>query len=136
LGLFHGPWSTINIASTPNAATANATATGVPPWRPERLLVERFSAIEHNPFCDPARLKRIHREGSGPKAAGKSRPGGTNQALKHFSDEAVTRGLPRRLSRIAKGRLTRCSKYAHARIAKGGGFLGEMSLLCGIDQIS
>jgi hypothetical protein len=56
--------------------------------------------------------------------------------LRIFPTEAATRRSSRRLSRIAKGRLTRCSKHAHARIAEGGGFLGEMSLLCGIDQIS
>jgi hypothetical protein len=39
--------------------------------------------------------------------------------------EAVTRRSPRRLSRIAKGRKTRCSKRAHARIAKGDGLVGR-----------
>ena len=53
---------------------------------------------------------------------------GTNLALARLSDEAVTRRLPRRLSRIAKGRLTRCSEHAHARIAKGGGLLGKTTL--------
>jgi len=40
-----------------------------------------------------------------------------------FSREAVTRRSTRRLSRIAKGRETRCSKRARARIAKGGGLI-------------
>jgi hypothetical protein len=39
------------------------------------------------------------------------------------SCEAVARRSIRRLSQIAKGRKTRCSKHAHARIAKGGGFI-------------
>jgi hypothetical protein len=37
--------------------------------------------------------------------------------------EAVTRRSIRRLSRIAKGLTTRCSKRALARIAKGGGLI-------------
>jgi hypothetical protein len=53
-----------------------------------------------------------------------------------LTDEAATRRLPRRLSQMAKGRLTRCSKHAHARIAKGGGFLAGRTRLRRIDQIS
>jgi hypothetical protein len=49
------------------------------------------------------------------------------------SGEAVARRSTRRLSQIAKGRKTRCSKHAHARIAKGGGFIrfpaGEADIL-------
>jgi hypothetical protein len=37
--------------------------------------------------------------------------------------EAATRRSKRRLSQIAKGLLTRCSKRAHARIAKGGSLI-------------
>jgi hypothetical protein len=40
-----------------------------------------------------------------------------------FPYEAAARRLPRRLSRIAKGPRTRCSKLALARIAKGGGLI-------------
>jgi hypothetical protein len=43
-----------------------------------------------------------------------------------FMREAVTRRSIRRLSRIAKGFLTRCSKQAHARIAKGGGLMDRV----------
>jgi hypothetical protein len=137
LGLLHGPWSTINIASTPNAATANTTTSGVPPRRSGRPVAERFSVIEHNQFCDPAGLKARPLPKVPPQQALVNPPqAGTNLALANLSDEAVTRRLPRRLSRIAKGRLIRCSKHAHARIAKGGGFLGEITLLCSIDQIS
>jgi hypothetical protein len=49
--------------------------------------------------------------------------GGTNLRAPHFFREAVTRRSTRRLSQIAKGRTTRCSKRAHARIAKGGGLI-------------
>ena len=41
--------------------------------------------------------------------------------------EAVARRSIRRLSRIAKGRKTRCSKRARARIAKGGGLIARRS---------
>ena len=100
-------------------------------------MAERFSVIEHNQFCDPAGLKARPQPKVPPQQALVNPPqAGTNLALANLSDEAVTRRLPRRLSQIAKGRLIRCSIHAHARIAKGGGFLGEMTLLCSIDQIS
>jgi hypothetical protein len=48
---------------------------------------------------------------------------GTNFLSPHFPLEAVARRSTRRLSRIAKGLRTRCSKRAHARIAKGDGLI-------------
>jgi hypothetical protein len=100
-------------------------------------VAERFSVIEHNQFCDPAGLKARPQPKVPPQQALVNPPKRERiWRSRVLSDEAVTRRLPRRLSQIAKGRLIRCSIHAHARIAKGGGFLGEMTLLCSIDQIS
>src|SRR6476646_2148973 len=56
---------------------------------------------------------------------GRQRTIGGNKILgaAFFWYEAAKRRSPRRLSRIAKGPLTRCSELALARIAKGGGLI-------------
>src|SRR5260370_39375360 len=54
-----------------------------------------------------------------------AQPGGNKILSPAFFDTRPPPAVPssRRLSRIAKGLLTRCSKRALARIAKGGGLI-------------
>jgi len=54
-----------------------------------------------------------------------------------FCCEVAARRSPRRLSRIAKGPRTRCSKRALARIAKGGGLIVLLIVLAlKVSQVS
>lgn len=66
----------------------------------------------------PPTLLCVHGYFGGPR-----KPRGTIFSAPHSPHRAATRRSRRRLSRIAKGLTTRCSKQAHARIAKGGGLI-------------
>ena len=60
---------------------------------------------------------------------------GTNFLGPHSPCRAATRRSKRRLSRIAKGLRTRCSKQAYARIAKGGGLYRPLRFACTVHYV-